>query len=79
MEKTSAIVSFRKPEHWDAIVEYSKKLGSVGTAEKKGAQRPTPEQAQSALHDLLEEIRFDHGHVNSGYVRALGATPLPQK
>jgi hypothetical protein len=78
MEKTSAIVTFRKPRHWDAIVEYSKRPGSVATAEKKGAQRPAPEQAQAALRDLLEEIRFDHGHVNSGYVRALGMTPPPQ-
>jgi endoglucanase len=78
MEKTSAIVTFRKPQHWDAIVEYSRKLGSVGTAEKKGAQRPTPEQAQAALRDLLDAIAFDHGRVNSGYVRALGMTPPPQ-
>ena len=71
---TSAIVTFRKPEHWDAIVAYSTKPGSVATAEKKGAQRPTAEQAKAALDDLLEAIRFGQGHVNPGYVRALGGT-----
>ena len=74
MEKTSALVTFRKPEHWDAIVEYSTKPGSVSTAEKKGAQRPTAEQAKAALDDLLEAIRFGQSHVNAGYVRALGGT-----
>ena len=61
MEKNSAIVTFRKPQNWDAIVEYARKSGSVATAEKKGAQRPASEQAQSALRDLLEESASSTG------------------
>ena len=74
MESASAIASFRKPEHWDAVVAYSKRLGSVGTAEKRGAQRPSVEEARAALRELLDRIQFDQCRINAGYVRALGLT-----
>jgi endoglucanase len=72
MEKSSAIVSFQKPEHWDEIVAYGKKRRGVGNTEKQLALRPSPETAAAALHQLVDNVQLAKCHVNTGYIEALG-------
>ncbi|MCU1313312.1 MAG: glycosyl hydrolase, family 5, partial [Acidobacteriaceae bacterium] len=72
MEKSSAIVSFQKPEHWDEIVAYGKKRRGVGNTEKQLALRPSPQTAADALHQLLDNVQLANCRVNTGYIEALG-------
>jgi aryl-phospho-beta-D-glucosidase BglC (GH1 family) len=72
MEKPSCPVSFRKPANWDAIMALAAMPSGTGNAEKRIAARPTPEDSRLALHQLLQNIRFENCRVNASYVRALG-------
>ena len=72
MEKTSAVVSFAQPLHWDEIVRYAKIPPNTGEAEKRIAVRPALEDSREAFQDLLEKLRFENCRVNSGYLKALG-------
>jgi endoglucanase len=72
MEKSSAIVSFQRPEHWDEIVAYGKKRRGVGNTEKQLALRPSPQVAADALHQLLDNVQLANCRVNTGYIEALG-------
>lgn len=72
MEKTSAVVSFAKPPHWDEVLAYAKIPQLSGETEKRIGARPSLELAREALRDLLQKIRFENCSVNSGYLKALG-------
>jgi hypothetical protein len=72
MDATSSPVTFDKPANWDAIIAVSKLPGGTGSAEKRIAARPSPEDAQAAFDDLLKKVQFSNEKVNAGYVRALG-------
>ena len=72
MEKSSAIVSFKKPDHWDKIVTYAKERRGVGDAEKQIGMRPSAQVSGDALKQLLEDVRVEKCRVNAGYVDALG-------
>ena len=72
MEKTSSVVSFAPPEHWDEIVAYAKLPVNSGAAEKRLPARPSLEHSREALQDLLRKIRFENCSVNTGYLKALG-------
>jgi hypothetical protein len=72
MSKSSALVSFEKPVHWDAIVTYAKEPGNTGEAEKRLGMRPSLADSRAALNDLLVKIRFENCKVNKGYLEALG-------
>jgi len=72
MEKPSCPVSFSKPAHWDSIMALAAMPSGTGNAEKRIAARPTPEDSRLALHQLLQNIRFENCRVNASYVRALG-------
>ena len=72
MDAPSSEVTFDRPVHWDAVIALSKMQGGTGNAEKRIAARPSPEDAQAAIDDLLEKIRFSNEKVNEGYVKALG-------
>jgi aryl-phospho-beta-D-glucosidase BglC (GH1 family) len=74
MDSVSSEVTFDRPLHWDAVIALSKMPGGTGSAEKRIAARPSPEDAQAAFDDLLIKIRFTNERVNPGYVRALGLT-----
>jgi len=74
MDAPSSEVTFDPPAHWDAVIALSKMQAGTGSAEKRIAARPSPEDAQAAFDDLLEKIRFSNEKVNAGYVRALGLT-----
>jgi endoglucanase len=77
MGKSSAFVSFAKPEHWDAIVAYAAERKGTGNAEKQIAERPSIEDARAAMASLLENLRVAKCHVNDGYLRALGLSVPP--
>src|SRR5579859_4787121 len=72
MEKSTAIVSFPKPQHWDEIVAYSTQRHGVGRAEKQLALRPSPKTAEDALQQLLDNVQLARCRVNTGYIEALG-------
>ena len=72
MDASSSVVTFGRPEDWDAVIELSKMPGGTGNAEKRIAARPSPEEAQAAFDDLLNKARYSNEKVNPGYVRALG-------
>ena len=73
MEARSAPVTFRRPEHWDAIVEYAARHAGMGDTEKSIAVRPSLEESREAFEDLLQKIRFENAAPNEGYLKALDA------
>jgi hypothetical protein len=77
MDATASIVSFPKPIYWDEIIAYAKLNRSTGNTEKLLPVRPSLEHSRAALQDLLQQIKFQHAHVNSGYLSALNLT-VPQ-
>ena len=76
MDATSSVVTFDRPAHWDEILAFAKLPTGTANAEKRIAARPSIEDAQGAFDDLLKKIQFANTHVNSGYVQALGLTPV---
>ena len=77
MDATASIVSFPKPIYWDEIIAYAKLNRSTGNTEKLLPVRPSLEHAHAAFQDLLQQIKFQHAHVNAGYLKALNLT-VPQ-
>jgi aryl-phospho-beta-D-glucosidase BglC (GH1 family) len=77
MDATASIVSWPKPMYWDEIITYAKLNRSTGNTEKLLPVRPSLEHSRAALQDLLQQIKFQRSHVNSGYISALNLT-LPQ-
>lgn len=72
MERESCPVSFRKPPHWDQVIALASMQTGTGNAEKRIAARPSLDDSRTAMHGLLENIRFENCHVNTGYLQALG-------
>ncbi len=72
MDATSSIVSFSRPVNWDRIVEFAKTPQSIGDSERLIATRPSIEDANHTLNELLQKIRFSECRVNDGYIKALG-------
>jgi endoglucanase len=75
MDATSSVVTFDRPENWDAVVKLAAMAPGTGNAEKRIAARPSPEEAQKIFDDLLKKVQFDDEHENAGYVQALGLKP----
>ncbi|MBI2517046.1 MAG: cellulase family glycosylhydrolase [Opitutae bacterium] len=64
------------PADWKTIVKYvNTPRGEDFDAIRKAL--PPLETGRRALAELLENIRFEHCHINAGYVRALGLNPAP--
>jgi len=72
MERSSALVSIVKPAHWDEIVAFGQLERGTGNAEKRIAARPSAEDVDQALGELLQNIRLAKCRVNGGYLKALG-------
>jgi endoglucanase len=72
MEKTSCMVSIRKPAYWDEILAFAKMPVGTGNAEKRIAARPSLERSRSSVDNLLEKVRLDSCRRNVGYFQALG-------
>lgn len=78
MDATSSVVTFVRPEHWDAVVKLAAMAPGTGNAEKRIAAGPSPEEAQAIFDDLLNKVQFANELVNGGYVRALELKPPAQ-
>lgn len=78
MDATSSVVTFARPEHWDAVVKLAAMAPGTGNAEKRIAAGPSPEEAQAIFDDLLNKVQFANELVNGGYVRALELKPPAQ-
>jgi hypothetical protein len=76
MGKTSAVVTITPPEEWDKIVAFAKLPRDMGKVEERLKQRPDQETIDKAFAGLLENIKLEHGHVNAGYLTALGLQPV---
>jgi len=76
MERTSAPVSFNRPQYWDEIVAFAKTRGSTGDAEKQIARRPPMDHIRAAFADLLQNIEFQHCTQNADYLAALGLSSV---
>lgn len=72
MDAGSSVVTFDRPNHWDAVITLSKLPNGTGNAEKRIAARLSPEDAQAAFDDLLNRAQYSKEKVNPGYVLALG-------
>jgi endoglucanase len=72
MERSSAPVSIVKPAHWDEIVAFAKMDRGTGNAEKRIAARPSAQNVDQALGELLQNIRLAKCQVHGGYLKALG-------
>jgi hypothetical protein len=72
MEKSSAVVSFKKPPYWDEVVAFAALPRGTGLAEKSIAARPSAEHARAALAGLLDNIQLQQSRINTGYLLALG-------
>jgi aryl-phospho-beta-D-glucosidase BglC (GH1 family) len=72
VEKSSCMVSIKKPAFWDEILAFVKVPAGTSNAAARVAARPSLEHSRAALESLLENIRFENCRVNSGYVAALG-------
>jgi len=72
MDATSSVVTFDRPSGWDKVIALGKMAPGTGNAEKRIAARPSPEEAQAILDELLKKVQFPSERVNQGYVKALG-------
>ena len=72
MEKTSCVVSIRKPEGWDEILALAKMPGGTGAAEKRIAARPTIERSRAIVESLVQNVAMKNCHINAGYLQELG-------
>lgn len=77
MERTSALVSFARPDGWDQIVAFARLPRGAAQSKERLKLRPPQEVIDRALASLLENIRFKPSQVNEGYARAL--VPNPHK
>ena len=75
MEKSSAPISFNRPQYWDEIVAFAKTRGGTGEAEKQIARRPPMDHIRATFADLLNNIQFEHCTQNAGYLQALSLSP----
>lgn len=78
MDAASSVVTFDRPAHWDQVIALGKLAPGTGNAEKRIAARPSPEEAQAILDDLLKKVQFSGEHVNEDYLKALGLNSQAQ-
>lgn len=68
LDTPSTVVSIRRPEGWDLIVQAADRPNA--------APPPTPERAQAILDNYLRNARFANATVNWSYLSALGLRKL---
>lgn len=73
LEKTSCMVSVKVPDEWNRIIEFTKSDRS--SFENIRKNRISPTLARKALHELLENVKFENCTPNNGYIKALGMKP----
>lgn len=70
LDATSCVASINPPADWAAIVAFANSPRT--TFEEVRKNRPPKDQAQKALSDYLERIKFANCRINTGYLKALG-------
>ena len=70
MEAPSCLVTFKRPEFYDVIINYAEKPRTSFEELRKG--RPNQEEVRKALEGFLENCRFENCTENEGYLKALG-------
>ncbi|HKK45603.1 MAG TPA: glycoside hydrolase family 5 protein [Balneolaceae bacterium] len=70
LEAKSCIVTVNPPEGWDKIVDFAHQWGSDFKTLRK--HRPSLEESQKILNQLLKNVQFAHCEPNPGYIKALG-------
>jgi hypothetical protein len=78
MDSPSSIVTFDRPKHWDQVIALGKMTPGTGNAERRIAARPSPEESQAILDDLLTKVQSSNERVNDSYLKALGLTAPSQ-
>ena len=73
LEKTSCMVSVKVPDEWNRIIEFTKSDRS--SFENIRKNRISQALARKALHELLENVKFENCTPNEGYIKALGMKP----
>ena len=74
MDATTSVVSFSRPEGWDAVIAFAAQQRATVLAPDRLKMRPEQEQLDRVFASFLESIRLSACRVNEGYVHAL----LPQ-
>jgi aryl-phospho-beta-D-glucosidase BglC (GH1 family) len=70
MDATSCMVTFDRPEGYEAVVAYAD--GDRSSFEARRKARPDVVTVRRALAGFLKACRFDRNRVNDGYMKALG-------
>lgn len=70
MDSKSSIVSIRKPEYWDEIMQFANSWGS--TYKVMEQKRPPFKHNRIALQQFLKNMEFKNCRTNPGYIEALG-------
>jgi hypothetical protein len=70
IDSPSAVVSAPKTEAWDAVIAFANSPRT--SLDEIRAHRPPRHVIDTALDDLLANVRFENSTPNVGYIRALG-------
>jgi hypothetical protein len=71
MDNTRGIVTFKVPEGFDKIIEYTDK-NRTGFKDIRDAVPASRAQIKQALNGVLENCKFENCTPNKGYIEALG-------
>jgi len=77
LDSERGVVSISKPEGWEKIVAFQKQWGADFETLRK--YRPSPEESKEILNQFVENMKFKNCHHNTGYIKALGLTPVEAK
>jgi len=73
LESPRGIVTVKPPENWDKITTFADEWGDSFKDFRK--DRPSMQEAQVILDELLRNIKFQNCTPNKGYIKALGLNP----
>jgi len=73
LESPRGIVTVKPPENWDKITTFADEWGDSFKDFRK--DRPSMQEAQVILDELLRNIKFQNCTPNRGYIKALGLNP----
>jgi endoglucanase len=73
MDATKGIITFKVPENYDKVIEYTMKPRTSFEEIRKAAP-VNRQEIKDALYGLLNNCRFENCSSNKGYIEALGLT-----
>ena len=71
MDNTAGIMSFKQPENYDSVIDYTEKQRSSFEDIRKAAPAERA-KLKKAIEDVLINARFENCTPNTGYIEALG-------